>query len=75
MPRATSDQVESPDRIKLLAKTMSWSIVREPMRTDNALVNFRELRGNVIVMITLPRNPGKKLLFFYIFTNVKDWTF
>jgi hypothetical protein len=34
---ATSDQMESFDRINLLAKTKTWSIFREPMRTENAL--------------------------------------
>jgi hypothetical protein len=38
--RATSDQMESFDRIKLLAKTITWSTFREPKRTESALAGI-----------------------------------
>jgi hypothetical protein len=35
-PRASSDQMESFDRIKMLVKTKTWSALREPTRTECA---------------------------------------
>jgi hypothetical protein len=39
--RADPDQVDSPDRVKMLAKTRGWGRCREPVRTETALVALK----------------------------------